>query len=310
MHINVLKRFNQFLEKDYLVAYSLDTLSFYAGKKAPPQKVKNIAFNFNYCYNNAIVICPMTIALIPFKINVTYNDTALKNMYLVVSKNRSRTFTVNGATFRLFQNKISPVFNRYNTKFKVTEAAIIHTNKIENGIRTKSTYSMGDTIFTKASRIVLDSIDEVGHLLYYTSLPVNSTSNIVSLPEKYLKDLNPFFRPNRQYMVLDFWGTWCAPCIAGLPDLKRLYNQTKAKADFLSICFDTEDKLPLAKKIFKKHSIEWATILNDQKKPTLTNFLQISSFPTYVVISKKGEVIYKNTGPEGFDNLKALLNRL
>ena len=41
--------------------------------------------------------------------------------------------------------------------------------------------------------------------------------------------------PTDKPVFINFWATWCPPCIAELPALQRLYNQYGAKVDFYFI---------------------------------------------------------------------------
>ncbi|MET0464628.1 MAG: TlpA disulfide reductase family protein [Chitinophagaceae bacterium] len=38
-----------------------------------------------------------------------------------------------------------------------------------------------------------------------------------------------------KYVVLDFWGSWCVPCIQGLPKMKEYYEKYKTKVEFVGI---------------------------------------------------------------------------
>src|SRR5436190_4849864 len=49
-------------------------------------------------------------------------------------------------------------------------------------------------------------------------------------PVKIEAVINPGIRDNfykDKFLVLDFWATWCAPCIAGFPHLNKLQNRIK-----------------------------------------------------------------------------------
>lgn len=58
-----------------------------------------------------------------------------------------------------------------------------------------------------------------------------------------------------KYVVLDFWGSWCSPCIGELPKLKEFYNQNKDNVEVIGIaCRDTKDKWL---KTIKKNNLNW-----------------------------------------------------
>jgi thiol-disulfide isomerase/thioredoxin len=45
-----------------------------------------------------------------------------------------------------------------------------------------------------------------------------------------------------QYVVLDFWGSWCGPCLADAPKLVKLYEKYGDQVTFVSIAFEKDDR--------------------------------------------------------------------
>lgn len=90
-----------------------------------------------------------------------------------------------------------------------------------------------------------------------------------------------------KYVLLDFWGSWCAPCIMEIPDLKKLQNDFKKKLVIVGlVCDDSREKINNA---IKKHDIDWVQLFDDENRfPTTYG---IKSFPTKVLIDDKGIVV-------------------
>lgn len=94
-----------------------------------------------------------------------------------------------------------------------------------------------------------------------------------------------------KYIFMDFWGSWCGPCIAEIPNLKKaiatLENQNIL---FLGIANDTKKSLGRA---IVRYGIEWPQILSDRSNLILEKF-NISNYPTTLLIGPDGKVIAEN----------------
>nr|WP_255508666.1 TlpA disulfide reductase family protein [Bacteroides sp. GM023] len=110
-------------------------------------------------------------------------------------------------------------------------------------------------------------------------------------------------------MLIDFWGTWCNPCIKGLPELRALYELVRNKYVFVSVCFDEPNNFEKAKQIFEGQHIEWKQIFEDVRKGSdaITRSLKINTFPSVLLIDRKGKIMFQGKGQKGFEELKKLL---
>lgn len=105
-----------------------------------------------------------------------------------------------------------------------------------------------------------------------------------------------------KYLLLDFWGTWCKPCIMELPNLKHAYQYTnREKLDFLSIAHDRPEAL---KKYLQKDSIPWNQIISTNDNNIVDTY-EVLGFPTTFLIDPEGKIIAKNLQGE---NLLDTLN--
>lgn len=111
--------------------------------------------------------------------------------------------------------------------------------------------------------------------------PVNITDWVLNTPED--KDLK------NKFIVLEFWATWCAPCLQAVPHLNDL--QDKFKRDDLYFISITDEPVH---KIEKAHSVvDFKTIVvSDQTKTTQKQFGDgkrgITQLPLTVLIDNKG----------------------
>jgi peroxiredoxin len=86
-------------------------------------------------------------------------------------------------------------------------------------------------------------------------------------------------------VLIDFWATWCGPCVAELPKVKAAYEKLHAKGfEIIGISFDREkDKL---EKFVAKEKIPWTQFFDSEG--TLGEKYGIASIPTMWLVDQKG----------------------
>lgn len=114
-------------------------------------------------------------------------------------------------------------------------------------------------------------------------------------------------------VLLDFWGSWCAPCRATHPHLKELYAQYKNKGfEIIAIANETAKTLEEQKKnwlnAIKTDEIPWIHILNNDGaiKQNIVSDYHIVAFPTKILLDKQGNIVLRITAAATDDLDKAL----
>jgi peroxiredoxin len=91
-------------------------------------------------------------------------------------------------------------------------------------------------------------------------------------------------------VLLDFWGTWCAPCREEIPKLKSIYGQYKNK-NFRLIGI-ANDKLEALNKFVKENNIEWSQIIQENDKSIISDY-NVVAYPTTFLIDEEGIILFK-----------------
>lgn len=86
-------------------------------------------------------------------------------------------------------------------------------------------------------------------------------------------------------IILDFWATWCSPCIKSLPELEAL--QTKYKSD-LQVITITSDPAERIEKFLSKKPLKLPVVIDEQRK--LATVFPHRTIPHTIVIDKSGIV--------------------
>lgn len=105
-----------------------------------------------------------------------------------------------------------------------------------------------------------------------------------------------------KYVLLDFWGSWCAPCRASHPHLKELYEKYKKRVVFINVAQENVKDLNEARKLWKmavkEDGLTWTQILNNEGREAcdMIRLFNIYSFPTKVLIDPNGIVVARMVG--------------
>lgn len=110
-----------------------------------------------------------------------------------------------------------------------------------------------------------------------------------------------------QVVLLDFWATWCGPCVASMPQLQKLHEELGGKGLTILAVNQGEGK-ELAAKFMEKKDLTFNCVL-DADKSVGSKLYGVRGIPTQVVIGKDGVVKKVNVGfnPAGEAALKKLI---
>ena len=118
-----------------------------------------------------------------------------------------------------------------------------------------------------------------------------------------------------RYLLLDFWGTWCGPCVSDIPAIKKAYEAYQAKGfDVLGMdsempdetAADFEQGLAKAKAFVAERGLPWMQARTESIKRLYQRRFMIVSYPTYVLLNPEGVIVAVNKGLRGEELDKTL----
>ena len=96
------------------------------------------------------------------------------------------------------------------------------------------------------------------------------------------------------YILLDFWASWCGPCRQENPNLVRLYKKYNKKG-FEIFSFSTDNNKNSWEKAVKKDSIFWTSVIDEKGSySTMSALYNVRAIPSSFLINSDGIIIAKN----------------
>lgn len=129
---------------------------------------------------------------------------------------------------------------------------------------------------------------------------------LIANPDRARKDYAPDFRLTTlqgqvlsldqlagRVVVLDFWATWCHPCVESVPDLKDL-SKKYAGQGLVLISVSADEKEEAWREFIEKKKMDWPQYWDSQGQ--VARMFGVHAFPTYIVIDDKGIIQQRLVG--------------
>lgn len=104
-------------------------------------------------------------------------------------------------------------------------------------------------------------------------------------------------------VFINFWATWCPPCIAEMPSVNDLQEKLKGNKSIVFIMVDTDHDFSRSVPFVKNHQFTFPVY---QANSVIPGNLLGSAIPTTVIFNKKGKMVFKHEGGADYGNPKVL----
>ncbi|MVX63674.1 redoxin domain-containing protein [Clostridium chromiireducens] len=108
-------------------------------------------------------------------------------------------------------------------------------------------------------------------------------------------------------VFLNFWATWCPPCKAEMPEIEKLYQETK-DSDLVIVAVEIGEPLDTVKSFIDSNKYNFKVLLDPDQ--TVATKYNITSIPTSYFIDTDGNIVSKHVGGMNIDQMKAYIKNL
>ncbi len=99
--------------------------------------------------------------------------------------------------------------------------------------------------------------------------------------------------------LINFWASWCPPCIAEMPDLNKAWEKL-APNNVGMLAINIGDDPEAIKAFLQKIPIDFPVLVGDTRG-TLENW-SVRGLPTTIVIDSRGKVVFEALGPRDWQD--------
>ena len=109
-----------------------------------------------------------------------------------------------------------------------------------------------------------------------------------------------------KFLVINFWATWCEPCIYEMPELEKFHRENRDRAAVWGVTFESTEKQKIIE--FVDRLGVTFPILGHGQDPK-TGYATVTVLPTTLIVDREGLFLHKFEGPITAVDIEQILNQ-
>lgn len=113
-----------------------------------------------------------------------------------------------------------------------------------------------------------------------------------------------------KYVIIDFWGTWCMPCISGMPRLQEYLAKYSEKMEIVGVAQESDEGQRWRTFLDNNKPYQWHQVLSRKDEDYITKF-NVAGFPTKIIVDPEGKIVERFVGEDDsiYDKLDEIFKK-
>jgi cytochrome c biogenesis protein CcmG, thiol:disulfide interchange protein DsbE len=93
-------------------------------------------------------------------------------------------------------------------------------------------------------------------------------------------------------LVVNFWASWCPPCVAEMPDFERVHQQVQGEVRFVGL--NTQDNRADADRLVEQTGVTYDLALDPDG--ALFSDFEVVAMPSTFLVDEHGAIVHRHSG--------------
>lgn len=111
------------------------------------------------------------------------------------------------------------------------------------------------------------------------------------------------------YLLMEFWATWCGPCVREVPVLKKATELYQGRG-LRILGFNSDEKVEKARRFLEKHNVPWPQSAPQSTKEIVDGELEVKWYPTMILLDPQRRIVFVSGDGKSVLKGKKLLKKL